>query len=112
MRVRKWLFFSFLSLGAAVSAISPSAARAEDELHRKVTSQIQPAYPALARKMNLGGAVKLLVVVAPDGRVKSVKPMGGHPLLINAAEDAIRKWKYEPATQESTGVIEFRFRPD
>jgi TonB family protein len=111
VQVRKWLVFSFISLVAA-SGMSVGRASAEEGVHRKVTNQVQPAYPPLARKMNLGGVVKLLVVVGPDGKVKSVKPMGGHPLLINAAEDAIRKWRYEPASQESAGVIEFRFKPE
>ena len=57
------------------------------------------------------GTVKLAVVVAPNGTVKSSKAMGGHPLLVNAAMDAVRQWKFEPAATESTGVVEFKFQP-
>jgi outer membrane biosynthesis protein TonB len=41
--------------------------------------------------------------------VKEAKLVGGHPVLVNAALDAVRKWRFEPDAQESTGVVEFRF---
>jgi outer membrane biosynthesis protein TonB len=37
--------------------------------------------------------------------------MGGHPVLANAALDAAKKWRFEPASGESTGIIEFKFEP-
>jgi outer membrane biosynthesis protein TonB len=43
--------------------------------------------------------------------LKSTKIVGGHPLLVNAALDALKKWKFEPASEESTGVVEFKFEP-
>jgi len=61
--------------------------------------------------MSIAGTVKLAVVVAPNGTVKSSKAMGGHPLLVNAAMDAVRQWKFEPAAAESTGIVEFKFQP-
>jgi TonB family protein len=62
--------------------------------------------------MNISGTVKLVVVVAPNGAVKSTKVLGGHPLLVSAAEDAIKKWKFEAAAAEDSGVVEFTFKPD
>jgi TonB family protein len=56
--------------------------------------------------------VKLVVVVNANGSVKSTKVLGGHPLLVSAAEDAVKKWKFEPAAQEDSGVVEFSFRPE
>jgi len=53
-----------------------------------------------------------VVVVNANGSVKSTKVMGGHPLLVSAAEDAVKKWKFEPASQEDSGVVEFSFRPE
>jgi outer membrane biosynthesis protein TonB len=38
--------------------------------------------------------------------------LGGHPLLVSAAEDAIKKWKFEAAAAEDSGVVEFTFKPD
>jgi TonB family protein len=77
---------------------------------RKVLSRMAPVYPALASKMNLEGAVKMVVTVAPDGSVKSVEIRGGHPLLVNAAENAIYKWKWAPANQESKELVEMTFQ--
>jgi TonB family protein len=54
----------------------------------------------------------LIIVVAPNGNVTSTKVLGGHPLLINAAQDAIKKWKFEPGPEESTGVVEFTFKAE
>jgi hypothetical protein len=43
--------------------------------------------------------------------VKETKVIGGHPILVNAAVDAVKKWRYETASAESTGTVEFRFDP-
>jgi outer membrane biosynthesis protein TonB len=54
--------------------------------------------------------VRLEVQVAADGKVKTVKALGGHPLLVSAAEDAIRRWKFEPGS-ESKELRTFNFKP-
>ncbi len=78
---------------------------------RKVKSQIQPTVPEMARHMNLKGTVRLEVEIGADGSVKSTKALGGHPLLIQSAEQAIRKWRYEPGPPTKT-VVEFNFHQD
>ena len=82
-----------------------------EELTRKVKSKVPPVYPEIARRMSITGTVKMLVVVSPNGAVKNTKVMGGHPLLVTAATDALKKWKFEPASEESSGIVEFRFQP-
>jgi TonB family protein len=72
---------------------------------------VQPEYPDLARKMNITGTVKVQVVVAPNGTVKEAKVVGGHPVLAGAALEAVKKWRFEPAPAESTGVVDFKFEP-
>jgi TonB family protein len=62
--------------------------------------------------MNLAGTVKLAVTVAPDGSVKSVQTVGGNPVLLRAAEDAIRKWKWAPATQDRKELVELSIHPE
>lgn len=59
--------------------------------------------------MNLTGVVRLQVVVAPNGTVKDTKVIGGHPILVNAAVDAVKKWRFEPASSESTGTVVVKF---
>ncbi|MGA7295726.1 MAG: energy transducer TonB [Terriglobales bacterium] len=81
----------------------------QEAIKRTVKSKVAPVYPELARRMNITGVVKVLVTVTPAGTVKDAKLMGGHPVLATAALDAVKKWRFEPAPQESTGIVEFRF---
>jgi TonB family protein len=76
---------------------------------RKIVTRISPQYPSLARSMNLQGSVKADVVVAPNGTVKSVEIKGGHPLLGQAAQNALREWKWEPAAHETHELVELKF---
>ena len=78
---------------------------------RKVKTRVEPEYPDLARKNNIAGSVRVEIVVALDGRVKGVKVLGGNPVLAQAVVTAVNKWKYEPATEESTIVSKFDFNP-
>jgi protein TonB len=82
-----------------------------EEIIRRAKTKVQPAYPELARKMNLTGTVKIEVVVAPNGTVKDARVVGGHPVLANAALEAAKKWRFEPAAGESSGIIDFKFEP-
>ena len=101
-----------LSLGMVVGPLHVRAQQAQSEdLVRRAKSKVQPAYPDLARKMNITGTVKIEIVVLPNGTVKDARVVGGHPVLANAALDAAKKWKFEPAGSESTGVIDFKFEP-
>jgi protein TonB len=86
-------------------------AQQSEELVRRAKSKVQPPYPELAKKMNLAGTVKIEVTVATTGVVREARVVGGHPVLANAALDAAKKWRFEPAPAESTGIIEFRFEP-
>jgi len=79
---------------------------------RKVVRKSMPVYPAMAKRMNLSGTVKVFAVVAPDGSVKAVQPVGGSPLLIQAAQEAISNWKFSPASAESKELIELHFNPN
>jgi TonB family protein len=94
----------------AVAIFHPLPGAAQ-ELTRKPKSKVTPVYPALARRLNITGTVKVLVVVSPNGDLKDAKVVGGNPILINAAMDALKKWKFEPAESESSGTVEFKFQP-
>jgi len=82
-----------------------------EELARKAKTKVLPVYPEVARRMSIAGTVRLAVVVAPNGTVKSEKPVGGHPLLVNAAMDAMKQWRFEAGPTESSGIVEFKFHP-
>jgi TonB family protein len=82
-----------------------------DEGKRKVKYKVAPQFSDLARKMNITGKVRIEIVIAPDGHVKSSKPIGGHPVLVQSCLDAIKDWKFEAAPEETTQVVEFDFKP-
>jgi protein TonB len=93
-------------------AQSQSLSQAQsDEILRRAKTKVAPVYPDLARKMNIVGTVKVQVTVLPNGTVKEARVVGGHPVLTSAALDAARKWRFEPAAGESSGVIDFKFEP-
>ena len=100
---------AMMALATGVGATGLRAQDAQGEIARRVKSKVAAVYPELARKMNLTGTVKVSVIVAPNGTVKDAKVVGGHPLLANAALDAIRKWRFEPATGETSGIVDFKF---
>ena len=81
-----------------------------EEGKRKAKTKVTPSIPELARRMNITGKVKVEVVIAPDGRVKSSRAVGGHPVLVQSCLDAIKEWKFEPAPEETTQMVEFDFR--
>ena len=77
---------------------------------RQILRKTAPAYPEVARRINLGGTVRVIAIVAADGNVKSVEPKGGSPILLKAAEDAVAKWKFATGS-ESQELIEVHFAP-
>jgi TonB family protein len=103
-----------LAIYAAAQAGQSSAGASStqtSDIYRRAKVKVQPEYPDLARRMELSGVVKIEVTVAPNGSVKSARVVGGHPVLAGAALDAARKWRFEPAPTESSGIIEFKFEP-
>jgi|ERR1043166_3757774 TonB family protein len=111
-----WRFRTVARLCVLVTfMLAPILSRAQQseqsEGTRKVMNRVTPQYPALARTMNLKGLVRAEAVVAPNGTVKSVEGKGGHPVLVQAAQNAIRQWKYEPSSHETRESIEIQFNP-
>ena len=106
-------FVLIVALACVCGVVSRDALGQNETVHdRKLKVNVVPRYPDIARKMGLSGLVKLQVVIGADGSVKETKVIGGHPILVNAALDAVKKWKFEPARAESTGELEIKFQPD
>jgi len=80
--------------------------RAEE---RAIKSRVAPVYPELAKRMKIGGMVKLEVNVDAGGKVVDVKAISGNHMLATAAEDAVRKWRFEPGTSQTTVVVDVNF---
>jgi TonB family protein len=68
----------------------------ESELRARLRTKVEPSYPAEARNRGVEGQVLLAVVVGADGSVLEASVESGHPLLNDAALDAVRQWKFEP----------------
>src|SRR5919108_3561309 len=91
--------------------LSFAGATLQAQESRKALNNPTPVYPETARQFRLSGVVKVQVVIAPDGQIKDVKVIGGHPLLVNAVQDTLKNWKYAPASGETAISLEFSFHP-
>ena len=98
---------------ASMLMLAPSSAPAQEASagSRKVVDRVVTQYPSVARRMNIQGVVRLDVLVAPNGTVKSTEVKGGHPLLVQSAQSALLMWRWEPAPHETHEIIELKFNP-
>jgi TonB family protein len=99
----KWKSWSVLILMLAMVCTS---AMAEG---RKVVKQKTPTYPEIARTMQLHGSVTLQLTVAPSGKVVETRILGGHPVLAEAAKDAVHDWVFEPSAVATTETVKINF---
>jgi TonB family protein len=95
------------AVALAVLVAMPAPARAADD--RPVKSRVAPVYPEIAKRMKIGGLVKIEATVDPEGKVSDVKTISGNRALSAAAEDAVRKWRFVPAAEQSTVDVEVNF---
>jgi TonB family protein len=64
----------------------------------------KPPYPPLARQARVQGTVRMQAVIAKDGTVAHLEAVSGHPLLLDAALDSVRQWRYQPLLQDGEPV--------
>jgi len=107
--IQRSLVSTALLVTLGVQALAQSASTEEGK--RKAKTKVVPVYPELARRMNVVGKVKIEVIITPDGRVKSTRAVGGHPLLVQSCLEAVKEWKFAAAPEESTQMVEFEFTP-
>ena len=79
-------------------------------------NKVNPLYPPLARQANIEGVVTLSAEIGKDGTIENLRLVSGHPLLANAAMDAVKQWRYKAATLngtpiESTVQVNMNFQP-
>jgi protein TonB len=65
-------------------------------LEAKLTHKVIPRYPPLARQTRVQGKVVFSAVVGRDGSILNLQLLSGHPLLAQAAFEAVRQWRYHP----------------
>lgn len=88
--------------------ISPCRAQ---EAERKVLKKVEAQYPSILKRRGIGGTVRLKVAVKADGTVRDVEVLGGNPALADAAEKAVRQWRFS-AGSDSTVNVSVSFDPN
>jgi TonB family protein len=99
------------SLGNALATTSNQPAKPAEPLPvggdvkaAKLLSSISPLYPSLAKNQHVSGDVKVDALIDANGRVTTMKIVAGPTLLHQAAMDALRQWRYQPATLDGKAV--------
>jgi len=105
------IFALVLCLSALATLALPANAQKTDGTPRKLVFKENPLYPIMLKQAYIGGVVRLEIVISPKGKVDSISPLGGNPILVEAASTAVRKWKYVPADSETKAQVEFTFDP-
>jgi len=59
-------------------------------------SKVEPVYPQLAKQARIQGTVRFTALIGKDGRVQNLQLVSGHPLLVAAAQEAVKQWVYKP----------------
>jgi len=70
----------------------------------KLLRKVIPVYPQLARSARISGVVRLIGIIAKDGTIQNLQVVSGHPLLTQAAVEAVRQWVYKPTLLNGTPV--------
>jgi TonB family protein len=97
-------------LAAFLLGASLLAPATDEHAPREVKSRISPTYPDIARRMQISGKVRLEITITPDGHVKDVHPLGGHPVLVDAATNAIKGWRFSSGSGDAKQVVEIDFK--
>lgn len=91
-------------IGGVIGGI-PSAAPPPPAAPIRISSGVQgakrvrfvkPVFPPIARQARITGTVRLEAIIGRDGAIRNLKPLSGHPLLTQAAIQAVQQWRYAP----------------
>lgn len=90
----------------------------EGILQGQLISRVEPQYPVIAVQTKKEGVVMLHAIISRDGRITALEVVSGSPLLVKAALDAVRQWRYrptmlngEPVEVDTSITVIFRLRP-
>lgn len=78
---------------------------------RKLVYKVAPKYPRELKQNAIGGVVRLSISINASGSVGKISPIGGNPILVDAATLAVRQWKYVPADHPTTTEVQLDFIP-
>jgi protein TonB len=84
---------------------APAAAPATNAAEREsIAAAATPNYPLLAQHMNVQGSVVLQALIGADGAVQNLRVLNGPPILVSAAQQAVREWRFKPIVQNGQAV--------
>jgi protein TonB len=92
-------------LGSVMSSVPTAVPKAATPQRVRVSQgvsqgllvhKVQPQYPPLARQARIQGVVVLQALIGKDGTITNLHVVSGHPMLTNAALEAVKEWKYKP----------------
>ena len=78
---------------------------------RKLVYKVAPKYPRELKQNAIGGVVRLSISINSNGSVTRISPIGGNPILVDAATLAVKQWKYVPADHATTTEVQLDFIP-
>jgi len=78
------------------TAATATAPRVSRMMEGNLIHQVQPPYPPLARQARIQGTVLLRALISREGRIENLQVVSGHPMLVSAAMEAVRQWRYRP----------------
>jgi protein TonB len=58
--------------------------------------RVNPSYPEIAKRLHIAGTVALAATISKTGRIEDLRVLSGHPMLREAAIEAVKNWRYRP----------------
>ena len=102
--------FCGIAIFVLLTSISIAWAQNSPNL-RKLVYKVAPKYPRELKQNEIGGIVRLSIVINPNGSVTKISPIGGNPILVDAATLAVKQWKYVAADHPTTTEVQLDFIP-
>ena len=107
--MRRMAIICAVGVVAAMTLLRHSSALDQGNSVRKIVTRVAPRYPELAKRMHVRGTVRLEAVVRPNGTVKSTRVLGGNPILVQPAIEAVQQWKFAVSQNETVEIVQLNF---
>jgi protein TonB len=80
-----------------VKPVTPQRVRVGGQVQAaNLIKKVTPTYPPLAKQARISGQVRFTAIIGKDGTIQNLQLVSGHPLLVAAAQEAVKQWIYKP----------------
>jgi TonB family protein len=93
------------------SATTALRAQNTEQNPRKLIYKVEPDYPDTLKRAEIGGVVRLDIMISARGTVDQVSVAGGNPILADVSSLAVKQWKYAPADASTKQRVTLHFEP-